>query len=312
MNLLIGALTIGLILALLGLGVFVTYRIYRTLDLTADGAFGLGAAVVAALLVRGAPPLVATGVAVVAGMLAGAVTGFLHTRLRVTPLLAGVLTSTALYSVSLFVMGSGNVSLVSADGFVSVAERLAHRWFGLPPSLTLFDTIVGGGSIAAFGLMLVLAIGTAVLLSLFLNTEVGTAMRAAGNNPQMARALAIDVNGMVVLALCLANGLVALSGALMAQYEGFANIQMGIGALVTGLANLLLGEALLGRRTLGRWIAGAVVGAVAFRLLVGAAIRAGLHPNALKLVTAAFVLGVLVLPRLLRRAGLPAEAGERV
>ena len=137
MNLLVGALTIGLILALLGLGVFVTYRIYRTLDLTADGAFGIGAAVVAALLVRGAPALVATAVAVVAGMLAGAVTGVLHTRLRVTPLLAGVLTSTALYSVSLFVMGSGNVSLVSADGFVSVAERLAHRWFGLPPSLSL-------------------------------------------------------------------------------------------------------------------------------------------------------------------------------
>jgi len=311
MNLLIGALTIGLILSLLGLGVFVTYRIYRTLDLTADGAFGVGAAVVAALLVRGAPALVATVVAVMAGMLAGAVTGFLHTRLRVTPLLAGVLTSTALYSVSLFVMGSGNISLVSADGFVSVAERLAHR-VGLPPSLTLFDTNVGGGSIASLGLMLVLAAGTAVLLALFLNTEIGTAMRAAGNNPQMARALAIDVNGMVVLGLCLANGLVALSGALMAQYEGFANIQMGIGALVSGLANLLLGEALLGRRTLGRWIAGAVVGAVAFRLLVGAAIRAGLDPNALKLVTAAFVLGVLVLPRLLRRAGLPAEAGERV
>jgi len=311
MNLLIGALTIGLILSLLGLGVFVTYRIYRTLDLTADGAFGVGAAVVAALLVRGAPALVATVVAVMAGMLAGAVTGFLHTRLRVTPLLAGVLTSTALYSVSLFVMGSGNISLVSADGFVSVAERLAHR-VGLPPSLTLFDTNVGGGSIASLGLMLVLAAGTAVLLALFLNTEIGTAMRAAGNNPQMARALAIDVNGMVVLGLCLANGLVALSGALMAQYEGFANIQMGIGALISGLANLLLGEALLGRRTLGRWIAGAVVGAVAFRLLVGAAIRAGLDPNALKLVTAAFVLGVLVLPRLLRRASLPAEAGERV
>ena len=311
MNLLIGALTIGLILSLLGLGVFVTYRIYRTLDLTADGAFGVGAAVVAALLVRGAPALVATVVAVMAGMLAGAVTGFLHTRLRVTPLLAGVLTSTALYSVSLFVMGSGNISLVSADGFVSVAERLAHR-VGLPPSLTLFDTNVGGGSIASLGLMLVLAAGTAVLLALFLNTEIGTAMRAAGNNPQMARALAIDVNGMVVLGLCLANGLVALSGALMAQYEGFANIQMGIGALISGLANLLLGEALLGRSTLGRWIAGAVVGAVAFRLLVGAAIRAGLDPNALKLVTAAFVLGVLVLPRLLRRASLPAEAGERV
>jgi len=209
-------------------------------------------------------------------------------------------------------MGSGNVSLVSADGFVNVAERLAHRWFGLPPSLTLFGAIVSGGSSASLGLMLLLAVGPALLLAFFLNTEIGTAMRAAGNNPQMARALAIDVNGMVVLGLCLANGLVALSGALMAQYEGFANIQMGIGALVTGLANLLLGEALLGRRTLGRWIAGAVVGAVAFRLLVGAAIRAGLDPNALKLVTAALVLGVLVLPRVLRRSGLPTEASGRV
>jgi putative ABC transport system permease protein len=311
-NLLIGAITIGLILALLGLGVFVTYRIYRILDLTADGAFGIGAAVAAALLARGFPAVVATGFAILAGMLAGGLTGVLNTRLRVTPLLAGVLTSTALYSVSLFVMGSGNVSLVSADGFVNVAERLAHRWFGLPPSLTLFGAIVSGGSIASLGLMLLLAVGTALLLAFFLNTEIGTAMRAAGNNPQMARALAIDVNGMVVLGLCLANGLVALSGALMAQYEGFANIQMGIGALVTGLANLLLGEALLGRRTLGRWIAGAVVGAVAFRLLVGAAIRAGLDPNALKLVTAALVLGVLVLPRVLRRSGLPTEASGRV
>jgi putative tryptophan/tyrosine transport system permease protein len=310
MNLLIGALTIGLILALLGLGVFVTYRIYRIVDLTADGAFGIGAAVAAALLVHDVPAFAAAGAAAVAGMLAGGVTGVLHTRFRVTPLLAGVLTSTALYSVSLFVMGSGNVSLVAADGFVSVAERGAHRLFGLPPSLTLFGATVSGGSVAALGLMLLLALGTALLLALFLNTQIGTAMRAAGNNPQMARALAIDVNGMVVVGLCLANGLAALSGALLAQYEGFANIQMGVGALVTGLANLLLGEALVGRRPLARWIAGAVVGAMAFRLLVAAAIRAGLDPNALKLVTAALVFAVLVLPRLLRRAS-PLEAGER-
>jgi putative ABC transport system permease protein len=164
--------------------------------------------------------------------------------------------------------------------------------------------------VAALGLMLLLAAATALLLALFLNTQIGTAMRAAGNNPQMARALAIDVNGMVVLGLCLANGLAALSGALLAQYEGFANIQMGVGALVTGLANLLLGEAIFGRRTLARWLAGAVVGAVAFRLLVAAAVRAGLDPNALKLVTAALVFAVLVLPRLLRRPG-PLEAVER-
>lgn len=311
MNLLIGALTIGLILALLGLGVFVTYRIYRIVDLTADGAFGVGAAVAAVLLVRGAPALVATGIGALAGVLAGGLTGVLHTRFRITPLLAGVLTSTALYSVSLFVMGSGNVSLVAADGFTNVAERIAHRLFGLAPSLTLFGATVSGGSVAALGVMLLLAAATALLLALFLNTQVGTAMRAAGNNPQMARALAIDVNAMVVLGLCLANGLAALAGALLAQYEGFANIQMGVGALVTGLANLLLGEALLGRRTLARWLAGAVVGAVAFRLLVAAAIRAGLNPDALKLVTAALVFAVLVAPRLVHRTGTLREAGER-
>jgi putative ABC transport system permease protein len=310
MNLLIGALTIGLILALLGLGVFVTYRIYRLVDLTADGAFGVGAAVAAALLVRGMPALAATGFGALAGVLAGGTTGVLHTGFGVTPLLAGVLTSTALYSVSLSVMGSGNVSLAAADGFVSVAERLGHRWLGLPPSLTLFGTTVSGGSVAALGAMLLLAGATALLLAIFLNTQVGTAMRAAGNNPRMARAVAIDVNGMVVLGLCLANGLAALSGALLAQYEGFANIQMGVGALVTGLANLLLGEALLGRRTLARWLAGAVLGAVAFRLLVAAAVRAGLDPNALKLVTAALVFAVLVLPRVLRRPG-PTETAER-
>jgi putative ABC transport system permease protein len=310
MNLLIGAVTIGLVLALLGLGVFVSYRIYRIVDLTADGAFGVGAAVAAALLVRGMPALAATGLGAVAGVLAGGVSGVLHTRFRITPLLAGVLTTTALYSVSLFVMGSGNLSLVAADGFVSVAERLALRFVGLPPSLTLFGATVSGGSVAALGLMLLLAAAAALLLALFFNTQLGTAMRAAGNNPQMARALAIDVNGMVVLGLCLANGLAGLSGALFAQYEGFANSQMGVGALVTGLANLLLGEALLGRRSLARWLAGAVLGAVAFRLLVAAAVRAGLDPNALKLVTAALVFAVLVLPRLLRRAG-PVEAAER-
>ena len=311
MNLLIGALTIGLILALLGLGVFVTYRIYRIVDLTADGAFGVGSAVAAAVLVGGASAFIATVAGAVAGVLAGGLTGVLHTRFRISPLLAGVLTSTALYSVSLFVMGSGNVSLVSADGFTNVAERIGHRLFGLPSSLTLFGATVGGGSVAGLGLMLPLVVGIALLLALFLNTQVGTAMRAAGNNPQMARALAIDVNGMVVLGLCLANGLAALSGALLAQYEGFANIQMGVGALVTGLANLLLGEALVGRRTLARWLAGAVVGAVAFRLLVAAAIRAGLDPNALKLVTAALVFAVLVAPRLVRRTGPLREAGER-
>jgi putative tryptophan/tyrosine transport system permease protein len=301
-NLLIGATTIGLILALLGLGVFISYRIYHTLDLTADGSFGLGAAVVAALLVQGVHPLLATALGTLAGAVAGGITGILHTRFMVSALLAGVLTSTALYSVILFVMGSGNLNLASVESLLTLAERVGQRLLGLPPSLTLFGTAVSGGSIATLILMALLAGGLAIGLTGFLGTDLGLAMRAAGNNPQMAKAVAIDVDRMVVLGLAVSNGLIGLAGALFAQFEGFANIQMGIGALVTGLANLMVGEALLGRRSVGRWIAGAVAGGVVFRLIVASAVRAGLNPNALKLVTALFVFAVLALPHLMRSA----------
>ena len=301
MNLLIGSVTTGLILALLGLGVFISYRIYHTLDLTADGSFGVGAAVVAALLVREVHPLPATAIATLTGIIAGTFTGILHTQFFISTLLAGVLISTALYSVSLFVMGSGNVSLISAGSLMTSAERLGQRLFHLPPSLTVLDSTVSGGSIATLVLMMLLVGGVALGLTFFMGTDLGLALRAAGNNPQMAKAVAIDVDRMVILALSLSNGLIALSGALFAQYEGFANIQMGIGAVVTGLANLMVGEALVGKRPIGRWIAGAVVGAVVFRLVVAAAVRAGLSPNALKLVTALLVLAVLVLPQLMRK-----------
>ncbi len=302
MNLLIGAATIGFILALLGLGVFVSYRIYHTLDLTADGSFGVGAAVAAALLVRDMDPFAATALGAAAGVVAGGITGLVHTRLRVSSLLAGVLSSTALYSVSLFVMGSGNLSLASTESLVTQAERIGQRLLGMPASVTLFGTTVSSGSIATLIATALLAGVVALALAAFLGTDLGLAMRAAGNNPQMAKAVAIDVDRMVIAGLGLSNGLIALSGALLAQFEGFANIQMGVAALVAGLANLMVGEALFGKRPLVRWIAGAVAGAVVFRLVVAAAVRAGLNPNALKLITALFVLAVLALPRLTQSA----------
>lgn len=290
MNLLIGAATIGFILAPLALGVFISYRLHRSLDLTADGSFGVGAAVVAALLVHQVPPSAATALATLGGVIAGGITGMLQTQFLVTGLLAGVLTSTALYSVMLFVMGSGNVSLASAESLMTAAEQIGEHLGGISSGLAI---------LAAMGLMTgILALG----LALFLGTEVGLAMRAAGSNPQMARAVGINVNSMVVLGLGLSNGLIALAGALFAQYQGFASIQMGIGAVVTGVATLMVGETLLGKRSLARWIAGVVAGAVVFRLAVAGAVRAGLHPDALKLVTALLVLGVLVLPDLMRRA----------
>ena len=298
MNLLIGALTIGCIMVLLGLGVFLSFRILDTVDLTADGAFGVGAAVAGALLVRGAPPLVATVGAAVAGALAGVATGVIHTRLLVSALLAGVLTSTALYSVSLTVMGSGNLPLVGTPTLVGGVERIGAR-LGVPAELVLFDATVDGGSVTILVAAALAAASAALLLGMFLGTDLGLAMRAAGDNPPMARAVGIDVGWMVVLGLALANGLIALSGALLAQYEGLANIQMGVGALVAGLGGLLVGETLVGRRPLMRWIAGVLLGTVLLRLLVAAAIRAGLHPNALKLITAGLVLAVLALPHLL-------------
>jgi putative ABC transport system permease protein len=304
-NLLIGAVTIGLVLAPLALGVFISYRVYNTLDLTVDGSFGLGVALVGALLLQDAPPIASTIVATMAGVGAGVVTGLLHTRLLVSALLAGVLTSTALYSVTLFLMRGGNISLTSAETVMTAAERVGRQFLGIPESVTLFGTVVSGSRLAELVLMALLAAGLAAALALFLRTDLGMAMRASGNNPQMARSVGIDVDRMIVAGLALSNGLVALAGALFAQYEGFANIQMGIGAVVTGIATLLVGETLVGRSSLGRSLAGAVAGTVAFRLIVAAAIRAGLSPNALKLVTAALVLAVLVLPRLgrLRRAG---------
>jgi putative tryptophan/tyrosine transport system permease protein len=288
-NLLVGAATVGLILAPLALGVFLSYRLYRWLDLTVDGSFGLGAAVAAALLVRDVSPVTATVAGTLAGAAAGAVTGLLHTGLLVSVLLAGVLTSTALYSVILFIMGSGNLSLASSHTLMSAAQRLGER-AGLSGDL---------GVLLAMAL-LAMALGTG--LALFLRTDLGLAMRASGSNPQMARSVGIDVDAMVVLGLGLSNGLVALAGALFAQYSGFANIQMGVGSIVTGVATLLVGETLVGRRTLGRWIAAAIAGAVIYRLAVAGALRAGLNPNALKLVTALFVLAVLVAPELARRA----------
>jgi putative tryptophan/tyrosine transport system permease protein len=310
-NLLLGAVTLGLLLALLALGVFLSYRVFHLVDLTADGSFGVGVAVAAALLVGGTPPLTATALAALAGAAAGVVTGALHTRFQVHPLLAGVLTSTALYSVSLFVMGGGNVNLASSTTLLTLAERAAAR-LGLPDTLTLLGTDVPGSSLAALLFMALVVVVLALTLTAFLGTDLGTAMRAAGASPQMARAMAIDVDAKIVIGLALSNGLIALSGALMAQFQGFANIQMGIGAIVAGLANLMVGETLLGTRTIGRWVAGAVVGSVVFRLLVAGAIRAGLSPSALKLVTALFVLGVLILPQLVARVRrqVPGEAAR--
>jgi putative ABC transport system permease protein len=297
MVLLVGSFTMGLILALLALGVLVTFRVLGFRDLTVDGSITLGAAVVAALIVKGVHPVWATCAAFAAGMAAGSTTALLHTRLGINGLLAGILVMTALYSVNLRVMGKSNMPLLSQATLFQTAHRLAGEesrfeiWGWQLQHRDLWILIMAA--------LIVAALATALLV--FFRTNLGLAMRATGDNPQMIKALGVDVGWMLTLGVALSNGLVAVSGALLAQYQGFADVQMGIGMVVWGLASMIIGETLVGEGHLGLLVAGAVMGSVLFRLLVAIALRWGLNPNDLKLVTALFVLGALALPELAAR-----------
>jgi putative ABC transport system permease protein len=300
MTLLIGAFTIGLILSLLALGVFISFRVFSFPDITADGSVTLGASIAAVLLTNGASPILATAAGFCGGVVGGATTGVLHTKFKINGLLAGILVMTALYSVNLHVMGKSNIPLLSATTLASDAERLAIYLLGAT-SINVMGWEIAARDAAVLVLVFLTIACVGLLLYAFFRTNLGTAMRATGNNDQMIRALGVNVGNMIILGLAVSNGLIALSGALLAQYQGFADVQMGIGMVVWGLASVIIGEALVGTQQLGLVIVGAVMGSVLFRLLVAIALRAGLNPNDLKLITAAFVFAALVLPDLLGR-----------
>jgi putative ABC transport system permease protein len=308
-NLLIGSVSMGFLLSLLTLGVFITYRIMGRLDLTTDGSFGLGAAVAAALLTAGVHPLVATVAAAAAGWLAGAATGLIYVIVGIDVLLGGILVTTGLYTAQLYIMGGGNHSLVGARTLPGIAEDLWHA-LRLPDTVVLGATAVPAALFSAFLVFAVFVLFSVWVLARFLRTDLGLALRAAGGNAQAARALGLDTGLMETLGLVLANGLVALAGALFAQYQGFANVTMGAGMIVTALACVVVGEGLLGRRTLRRQIAGTLIGTIAFRLLVAAAVAAGLPGDALKLATALFVLVALATPTVLARVRRRLERQE--
>jgi putative ABC transport system permease protein len=300
MLLLIGAFTIGLILALLAFGVFISFRIFAFPDITADGSITLGGAVAGVLLAAHVHPALATAAAFGAGTLAGATTGILHTRFKINGLLSGILVMTALYSVNLHIMGKSNLPLMSERTLASMADTAIHGWTGRA-MLQVMGWEVSSRDAGVLALALVAAIVVGTLLYVFLRTNLGTAMQAAGDSPQMIRALGVNVDNMIVLGLALSNGLIAMSGGLLVQYQGFADVQMGIGMVVWGLASIIIGEALVGVRDIGFVITGAVMGSVLFRLIVAVALRGGLDPNDLKLVTALFVFIALVLPTLVTR-----------
>ena len=294
MTLLIGAATIGMILALLALGVYLSFRIFNFPDITADGSI--------ILLVHEWSPLAATLAGFLAGVVAGALTGVLHTKFKINGLLSGILVMTALYSVNLHVMGKSNIPLLNEATLADQAEALVSSVLGGNQSeFLLAGWTVGVRDAAMLSGVSLIVIAVGLALYLFFRTNLGTAMRATGDNPQMICALGVSVDFIIILGLALSNGLIALSGALLAQYQGFADVQMGIGMVVWGLASVIIGEALVGSKKIGLLITGAVMGSVLFRLLVAIALRWGLNPNDLKLITALFVFAALVTPGLLRK-----------
>ena len=303
MSLLIGTFTIGFILSLLALGVFISFRIFAFPDITADGSVTLGAAVAATMMAHGTNPLLASLAAFVAGMIAGACTGTLYTRFKINSLLSGILVMTALYSINLHIMGKSNVPLLSVTTLATQSEQIGIK---LMRGATSFD--LAGWEVSVRDASVLVAVGlvvalTGALLYLFLRTNLGMAMRATGDNVQMIRALGVNDANMIVFGVAISNGFVALSGALLAQYQGFADVGMGIGMVVWGLASVIIGEALVGTRQLGLTITGTIMGSVLFRLLVAIALRWGLNPNDLKMITAAFVFVALILPGLLGKLG---------
>jgi len=300
MSLLIGSTTIGLILALLALGIFISFRIFDFPDITAEGSFTFGASTAAALIVGGANPLLASLAAFIAGAVAGAVTGIIHTKFKINPLLAGILVMTALYSVNLHVMGKSNMPMLNEKTVFTWIENLSDTVSGVGAR-----TLIIGWDVATKDLWLLLfcfltIVFFSLLLWWFFKTNIGTAMRATGDNDQMIRALGVNTKAMIIIGIALSNGFIALSGAMLAQYQGFADVQMGIGMMVWGLASVIIGEAIINDSSLGSVIIGAVLGSVLFRLLVAIALRWGLNPNDLKIITALFVFIALILPGLMK------------
>ncbi len=301
MTLLIGALTLGIILALLALGVYISYRIFDIADITVDGSLTFGAAVASVLLVKhGVHPLWATGAGFIAGALAGSVSGILQTRFHINALLAGILVMTALYSVNLHVMGRSNIPFLGAITLSTYCEQLGSKLFG-GPDTDLWGWTVSSADLTMLMLMFALVSFIALTLWAFLRTDIGTAMRASGDNPQMVRALGGNVENYRIFGLAVSNGLVGLAGALWAQYQNFADVQMGIGMVVWGLASVIIGEALTGASSVGIAIVGTIIGSILFRQLVAIALSFGLNPNDLKLITAAFVFAALVLPDMMSK-----------
>lgn len=288
----LGALEQGFVFAIMALGVYITFRVLDFPDLSVDGTFPLGASVSAVLIVKGVNPFASVAIATLSGMIAGAVTALLNTKLKILNLLAGILMMIALYSINIRVMGQPTTALLGYDTIFTPFEALGIEKYILTPII--------------FGIILIFI---AAILVWFLHTDIGLAMRATGNNMKMVKAQGVSTNRMVLFGLALSNGLVALSGALVAQSQGSADVNMGIGTIVAGLASVILGEAIIQDRTVFRAVVGVIVGSVLYRIAIAVALTfkfgvLQMTPSDLNLITSALVTIALVFPGIRKKIGL--------
>ncbi len=284
---LFGAIEIGLIFALVALGVYISFRLLRFPDLTVDGSFPLGGAVCAVLIAAGINPWVATLAATVAGAVAGMVTGWLNVKLKIMDLLASILMMIALYSVNLRIMGGPNVPLINDPTIFNLLQPTGMEDYVFRPLL-----------------LLVIVVAAKLALDWFFATERGLAIRATGSNPRMARAQGVNTGAMILLGMAVSNGLVGLAGAMFVQTQGGSDISMGIGTIVIGLAAVIVGESILPSRKIIWATLAVVVGAIVYRFFIAAALNSdfiGLKAQDLNLVTAVLVTIALVIPQLKRK-----------
>jgi putative ABC transport system permease protein len=278
------SITQGLAFAPMVLGVYLTFRVLNFADMTVDGSFTLGGAIAARLIIAGVNPVLSLFIAVIGGACAGTVTGLLHTRLKITELLSGILTMTALYSINLQVMNkAANLSLLRADTVIKGLRGLTSNPDTAKLVILLFFILI--------------SIGIKLLIDWFLHTEYGMALRATGDNEIMINGLGVNIDNTKLFGLALANGLVALCGGLVAQYQGFADIGMGVGTLVAGLAGIIIGEMIFGSPSVFRATLAAIGGSILYRIVIGVALNLGFDASNLRLVTAVLVVIALSVPK---------------
>lgn len=290
-----GAVALGLLYALMALGVYITFRILDFPDLTVDGSFATGGGIAAIMISTGYHPAIATLAAFGGGLLAGVCTGLLHTKGKVNGLLAGILMMIALHSINIRIMGRPNVSIVNMDTLISSIVK----------PVGLFILVMG-----------IAVLIVKLLLDAFLHTDLGLALRATGDNERMIRSFGANTDGTKILGVSLSNGLVALSGALIAQQGGFADVTMGVGMIVIGLASVIIGEAIFGARTVFMATLAVVIGAIIYRIVIAIALRVELfEASDLKLVTALIVIVALVVPyvrRVMRQRSVAKKRSEEL